>query len=272
MGNITDKFVSSFSELYLKPSTSGLTSSSTETDIRNWFNLETAEQSTFTVGGTPASGTASDTITITGTAGSDVDTTELTVDTSSNTATTIATKLAAVMKSSGFAATATALAGVVTYTTAPGVGTITMDASFDTSTTTVSKGAVSTAYASGATKVPLVGEIGSLSNEATIIDVPVFGEKYKGKLRGQLDGGQIDASLFWAPRNNVHQDIREISESGKPVSVGIKWITDLNGGDTEYAVFDGYIASFGIDTTFDDVAKASVTFPVDGQIYFADAA
>ena len=45
-------------------------------------------------------------------------------------------------------------------------------------------------------------EIGTLSNEATVIDTPTFGEQYRGKLRGQLDGGQLDAQLYWAPRNS----------------------------------------------------------------------
>ena len=123
----------------------------------------------------------------------------------------------------------------------------------------------------GATKVPLVGEIGSLSNEATIIDVPEFGQKYKGKLRGQLDAGQLDVSLFWAPRDATHLALRTLAENGDKASFGIKWITDLNGGDNEYVVFNAYVASFGIDTTFDDVAKASLTVAIDGALNFDDA-
>ena len=39
--------------------------------------------------------------------------------------------------------------------------------------------------------------------------------------------------------------------------------------DSEYVVFNSFVSSFGIDTTFDDVAKVSSTFVVDGKEYFA---
>ena len=113
-------------------------------------------------------------------------------------------------------------------------------------------------------------EIGTLSNEATVIDTPTFGDIYKGKLRGQLDGGQLDTQLYWAPRDAAHQHLRQLSESGTRVYVGIKWKNEAgNFGDAEYVYFDSFVSSFGIDTTFDDVAKVSMTLVVDGAEHFA---
>lgn len=119
-------------------------------------------------------------------------------------------------------------------------------------------------------KVPLLSEIGSISNEANVIDVPEFGERFKGKLRGQLDGGQIDATLYWAPREIAHLLIRELAAAGQQIGAGIKWLPD-DGAATlgELVVFNSFVSSFGIDTAFDDVAKASATMVVDGHESFA---
>lgn len=127
-------------------------------------------------------------------------------------------------------------------------------------------------------KIPLVAEIGTLSNEATVIDTPEFGEKFKGKLRGQLDGGQLDSSIYWAPRDFVHLKLRAFAENGCPTAVGIKWqpsTEDCGSGastDAELVVFNSFVSSFSIDTTFDDVAKAAVTLVVDGAETFAPGA
>lgn len=118
--------------------------------------------------------------------------------------------------------------------------------------------------------VPLVAEIGNISNEATVIDTPEFGKKFKGKLRGQLDGGSLDAQLYWAPRDATHILLRDWAENGTAIHVGIKWkSTASDTSDAEYVYFDSFVSSFGIDTAFDDVAKASATFIVDGTEYFA---
>ena len=119
-------------------------------------------------------------------------------------------------------------------------------------------------------QVPLVMEIGTLSNEATVIDTPTFGEAFRGKLRGQLDGGQLDTQLYWAPRNFVHQTMRLLAESGAQIVAGIKWKNQAGvAGDSEFVAFDSFVSSFGIDTTFDDVAKVSATLVVDGAEYFS---
>ena len=151
--------------------------------------------------------------------------------------------------------------------------TVTITAIADTVTTLEELVALSEVTFRSA-EVPLVMEIGTLSNEATVIDTPTFGEEYRGKLRGQLDGGQLDSQLYWAPRNFVHSLLRDFAERGTAVSAGIRWLptADAASADTELVVFGSFVSSFGIDTTFDDVAKVSTTFVVDGKEHFAAGA
>ena len=119
----------------------------------------------------------------------------------------------------------------------------------------------------GSDKVNLVAEIGSIANEANVIEVPEFGKTFKGKLRGQLDAGQLDSVLYWAPRDTGHVAIRTAAETGSVVYVTIKWI---DGASVEYVTFKGFVSSFGIDTSFDDVAKANSTFVIDGALHFIE--
>lgn len=124
------------------------------------------------------------------------------------------------------------------------------------------------------TRVPLVMEIGTLGNEATVIDTPEFGEEFKGKLRGQADGGQLDSSVFWAPGNSVHNWLQRAAIDGISTTAGIiyKGSKIAAPSNQRLAVFNSFISSFNIETAFDDVMKASMTQPVDGAEYFADGA
>ena len=225
MANITDQFVTSFSELHINASKLPTIASGTagDTIIRNFFTGATTGASVVVLG-TVTSGdlTASTSFTV--------------VDT-----------------------TGTSVFFVTDATTASGTTILNTVAEIIALTTVTFVGA----------QVPLVMEIGTLSNEATVIDTPTFGELYRGKLRGQLDGGQLDSQLYWAPQNFVHELLRTLAEDGNSLSVGIKWNRTANGSDSEYVVFNSFVSSFGIDTTFDDVAKVSSTFVVDGAEHFA---
>lgn len=124
------------------------------------------------------------------------------------------------------------------------------------------------------TRVPLVMEIGTLGNEANVIEVNEFGQPLKGKLRGQSDGGQLDSSIFWAPGNAVHNWLHQAATNGTPTTGGIKYKETQNAepGQTQLAVFNSFVSSFNIETAFDDVMKASMTQPIDGNEYFAPGA
>ena len=225
MANITDQFVTSFSELHINAST--VATNISDASVRSFF--------------TGGSATTVDVIVL---------------------GTTTETNIAAFTNADGIAkvldTTGTDIYFNVDAVTGSGTDAI----------VTIAALLLLGATFVGA-QVPLVMEIGTLSNEATVIDTPTFGELYRGKLRGQLDGGQLDSQLYWAPQNFVHELIRDLAENGEALSVGIKWNRTADGSDSEFVVFNSFVSSFGIDTTFDDVAKVSSTFVVDGAEHFA---
>ena len=288
---LQNQFVTSFSELYIRAGAftdasgftvrDGVTTGAVPTanDVRNWFsdtgiNAVAKVENYTVVAGTPAAG--STIFNIVASDGEILDTV-----TAVNAGTTLPGILTAIT---------TALAGSEFVTSAVGsspdvlvafnadagnaeVILVSSTAGVDSfAVSTIRTGVVAFTSGAGATiQIPLVMEIGTLSNEATIIDVPTFGEEFRGKLRGQLDGGQLDVQLYWAPREAVHLAIRQFAQRGTAVSVGIRWrpTSDAASVDTELVVFDSFVSSFGIDTTFDDVAKVSATMVVDGAEHFA---
>ena len=163
MANITDQFVTSFSELHINAST--VSTGILAPAIRNFFTGGTSSATAFTFPATAVAVTDGEILEVT-----DVTGTKLYFVNSGTTAITV-TDLTAFI----------ALA--------------------------------QTTFVGG--QVPLVMEIGTLSNEATVIDTPTFGELYRGKLRGQLDGGQLDSQLYWAPQNFIHELLRTLAEDGE---------------------------------------------------------
>ena len=121
--------------------------------------------------------------------------------------------------------------------------------------------------ATGTLLVPAVKELGTLSNESNIIEVPEFGAEFKGKMVGQSDAGTLDASLFWSPRDPVHIAVREANDTKIPVSMGILYKSDAAGTDSEFVVFNGFVSSFSVDSAFDDVVSASATIAINGALY-----
>ena len=269
MANITDQFVTSFSELYF--STTRITGADvenpTEAEVRNWFNasattLEQVQVTTLVISGT---GDGAGTYNLT------VDGTTFAIASTSTAAADVAGDIRDGLVGLNGITVSGATTNVI-LTGDAGKGDFVVAAATPQNGSTISETVVSFTVASGGTQlVPLVMEIGTLSNEATVIDTPTFGEKFRGKLRGQLDGGQLDAQLYWAPRNAIHQELRIAAEDGTQVYVGIKWNSDANSTDSEFVYFDSFVSSFGIDTTFDDVAKVACTFVVDGAEHFASA-
>jgi len=275
--NLSTKFVTSFSELYIRE---GRMTNGEEIAPATWFSATgtnvTAKQIIISVASDDFATVGRVQFVIQG-AGlvSDAVVVETKATGTPSTATAFHTALGTAMVASPHVASATSDATsttIVLEATAEDANVIFDEAFGIVATSTI---AVPVAYSSGADTariIPNVMEIGTLSNEATIIETPAFGDAFKGKLRGQLDGGQLDAQLYWAPRDSVHLAMREAATNGTPCSFGIKWKSDVSGTAEEYVVFNGFLSSFGIDTTFDDVAKASSTMIVDGQLYFASGA
>jgi hypothetical protein len=273
MANLSNKFVTSFSELYFRPS---LLTSGEKSSPKTWFAATGAGSTAkvFTVATTVTTASAGTLVLrYTNVATGTTDSIAVPVA-GSATAATIAGDIKTALATNADFTNGSVTTGSFDATLVASAG----DASLvveDTVTGVTVAISVATPYAagSGATLlIPNVMEVGSLSNEATVIETPTFGEAFKGKLRGQLDAGQLDAQLYWAPRNSTHLAMREAATNGTACSFGIKWKSDAAGSNAEYVVFDGFLSSFGIDTSFDDVAKASSTMIVDGALTFADDA
>jgi hypothetical protein len=302
---ITTKFVTSFSELYLRENAFtdsdglflGLNDASvastslapTAANIREWFNDDgnegTAKVCTHAF--TSSSAGVADTIiyTITDAGGLVLDTLSVVYETADVADATAAATESAIsngdvnLSDSTWITSVTSAAAVITVTFTAAAGNAVLSASGLPAGTnlTFSAETITTPFADGDNStliVPLLMEIGTLSNEATVIDTPTFGDTFRGKLRGQLDGGQLDCQMYWAPRNTVHLRMREMAENGTALSVGIRWkpTADAVAASQELVVFNSYISSFGIDTTFDDVAKVTATLIVDGAEHFASGA
>ena len=269
--NLSTKFVTSFSELYIRTS---VMQDGEKADPSTWFTIAAAtpaaKQFTVALTGTgfAADGVVSFVIQGSGIISDAI----ISVTSAATTLANLRTDLATKFLESPLVSGATVANGVITVVleTAAGDAVITVDEVVDAALIAdVQKSVDFSSGTAGSTRlIPNVMEIGTLSNEATIIETPEFGAAFKGKLRGQLDAGQLDAQLYWAPRNSVHLAMREAATDGTKCSFGIKWMSDNSNTDAEYVVFDGFLSSFGIDTTFDDVAKASSTMIVDGELYF----
>ena len=110
-------------------------------------------------------------------------------------------------------------------------------------------------------------DLGTIQNEANVIDVPEFGQDYAGKLIGQLNAGTLDMSVAWDPSNTEHGVLKNAVTSKSRYSYVIRW-DDGGGTNFEYVGFNAYASSFGIETSIDDAVKASVSLAIDGQLYF----
>jgi len=284
--SITNRFVTSYSELYIKSGTIADTFSlsagaaPSETNIRDFFVSSaagTAKQCTVTFGATLSGDAAGDIVL--DLEGNNADLVTVTLGSGVNTATAVGALAVTALEASPLVASASNSAGVVTVVMNFSAGDVAIKESSNGTGSTVTIVNTTVAFVGAGAglagaAVPNVMEIGTLSNEATVIDVPTFGEAFKGKLRGQLDGGQLDAAIYWAPRDSKHLALREYAEDGTAVTVGIRWKPSATAADadTELVIFDSFVSSFGIDTSFDDVAKASTTLVVNGAEHFAAGA
>ena len=269
MANLSSKFVTSFSELYFRPT--GLTAAELA-NPSSWFAVTGTNPTakTFTVTVTVTTAVAGNlVIRYTNAATGRINTVVAAVGTA-DTVAVIAGSVKAAITADADISGGTIAGGVFTATllAAAGNSSIEVEDTVGGVTVSIIQDQAFVGGVGATLLIPNVAEIGSLSNEASVIETPTFGDAFKGKLRGQLDAGQLDAQLYWAPRNSTHLAMRNAATNGTACSFGIKWKSDAAGTDSEHVVFDGFLSSFGIDTAFDDVAKASSTIVVNGALTF----
>ena len=66
-------------------------------------------------------------------------------------------------------------------------------------------------------------DLGTIQNEANVIDVPEFGQDYAGKLIGQLNAGTLDMSVAWDPSDTQHSVLRNAVTGKSLYTYIINW-------------------------------------------------
>lgn len=119
----------------------------------------------------------------------------------------------------------------------------------------------------GYSSIAKIIDMGTISNESNVIDVPEFGQDYAGKLVGQLNAGTLDMAVAWDPSDTQHIQLKDAVTAKTLLTYSIQW-NDGGGSNFEYVGFNAYVATFGIETTIDDAVKANVSLAIDGGLFF----
>lgn len=84
--------------------------------------------------------------------------------------------------------------------------------------------------------VSKIMDLGTISNEANVIDVPEFGQEYAGKLVGQLNAGTLDLTIAWNPGDTQHDDLKVALTNKTRHGFIIRWHDGGYGSDQTTAV------------------------------------
>ncbi|MFN3895764.1 MAG: hypothetical protein ACK4KU_14665 [Acinetobacter sp.] len=117
-------------------------------------------------------------------------------------------------------------------------------------------------------KVKDVADMGALSKNRNIIDIPVYGEDVASKLPGQADPGTFDFNITFNMDDVLHKSLRD--DDGKtPHTFIIKF---TQGANATFAAFDGYIAMADAGLPLDDRIQMDISVARDGGVTWVDAA
>jgi hypothetical protein len=117
----------------------------------------------------------------------------------------------------------------------------------------------------GTTLIGEVAQIGTLELSANVIEYNSYQSDYKRKLVGQKDSGTLSLTLNFVPGDTSHAALKQDYDNGAKGSFAIKWIS---GTENATAEFDGYVASFSIDTPVEDVVTVNVELAIDGGVVY----
>lgn len=68
-------------------------------------------------------------------------------------------------------------------------------------------------------------DLGTVANEANVIDVPEFGQDYAGKLVGQLNAGTLDMQVAWDPSDTEHIALKDAVTAKTRKLYMVDWIS-----------------------------------------------
>ena len=112
-----------------------------------------------------------------------------------------------------------------------------------------------------------VAEMGALTKERTIIDIPVYGVDVAGKLPGQADPGTFDFNVTLNLDDTVHKAFRD--DDGKLQHTFIVEFQQSATAKT-YAAFDGFIANATVEQPIDDRIQMNVSVARSGAVTWVD--
>lgn len=113
-----------------------------------------------------------------------------------------------------------------------------------------------------------VADMGSITKQRAIIDIPVYGADTMSKLPGQSDPGTFDFNVTMNFDDVTHLALRD-DDGLTPHTLIIKF---TQGANATYAVFDGYVATADVVAPIDDRIQMDVSIARDGGETWIDAA
>jgi len=115
------------------------------------------------------------------------------------------------------------------------------------------------------TKIGEISSIGTLELSANIIEYNAYGNAFKQKLVGQKDSGTLSLVLNFVPGDSNQAALKALYDNGNAQTFACVW---NSGSETATAEFEGFIASFSIDSPVEDVVSANVDIAINGGVTF----
>ena len=130
--------------------------------------------------------------------------------------------------------------------------------------TKISYGPAGTAFASLG-NLPDVQSVGELTDEATIVDVQAYGQKYLKKLVGSANASAIEVVVNYNPSEAGQIDLLAAYNSSTQRSIALVMDEDATGTNGTYNQFDALVASATVSNSFDETRTMTFSLvPVNG--------
>lgn len=106
-----------------------------------------------------------------------------------------------------------------------------------------------------------VQSVGDIADEATIVDVQAYGQKYLKKLVGSANASAIEIVCNYDPSDAGQVDLQLAYSTSTPRDIGIL-MKDVDGDAAEgtFNVFNALIASASLSNSFDETR--TITFSI----------
>ena len=113
-----------------------------------------------------------------------------------------------------------------------------------------------------------INSVGDITDEATIVDVQVYGEQYLQKLIGSKNAGPIDIIVNFNPdalAAPVQKTMRDAYTNNTPLYFRIQML-NATGDAGDEVTFTGRVGSASISQEFDAVRTQNFNIAIDGAV------